>query len=127
MDALEREGGKTYGDIIRAVLVRSGITNPFAGMCNNSLSCGNVERSRLMFDAQRAPENDGEFVEGRSLSRFDPPCRTAHMGDTCGGGLRIDPSNVFVDELGLVARGLNAGWLRDERRHGWIPDCDAHL
>jgi hypothetical protein len=59
-----------------------------------------------------------DLIELGRLAGLEPSLRAAHVGDAGGGGFGVDASDVFVDEFGLVAGGLNAGGLRDECGHG---------
>jgi len=118
VDGFHGESRKADRDVFGAVFVGSGVTDPFAGVGDDGLSGGDVERTILMFDAKRAFENDGEFVEGGSLAGFEPSTGAAHVRDAGRCGLGVDASDVFVDELGFVAGGLDASGLRDQCGHG---------
>ncbi len=89
---------------------------PFSGMRDDSLSGGHFKRTVLVLDAQCPFQNDGELVKLWGLAGFEPARRTAHVGDAGSRGLGVDSSNVFIDEFGLVAGGLNARGLRDQSR-----------
>ena len=73
-----RRGGRRR--CIRRRLRGSGVADPLAGVGNYGLSGGDVDRSVLVFYAQRAFEDDGELVEGGSLTGFEPSGGTAHVG-----------------------------------------------
>jgi hypothetical protein len=113
VDGVHGEGGEADGDIFGAAFVRSGVTDPFTGVSDDGLSGSDVEGSGFVLDVEGAFEDYGEFVEGRSLAGFEPSGGAAHVSDAAGGGLGVDTSDVFVDELGFVAGGLDAGGLRD--------------
>src|SRR5581483_9955615 len=90
-------------------------------MCDYSLPGANIECSVLVLNAQHSLQHDRKLVELRSLSRLDPSRRTAHMGHAGGRGFGIHASDVFVDKLGLVARGLDASGLSDQCGHEFPP------
>ena len=117
MDDLHRECGDADRDVFGAVFVRRGVADPFAGAGDHCLSRSHVERTTLVFDTQRPFQHDREFVEGGSLAGLKPSRGAAHVGNAGGGGLGVDAPNVFVDEFGLVAGGLDARGLRDEHWH----------
>src|SRR5260370_40738829 len=73
-----------------------------------------------MFDAQAPFEDDRELVEGWSLAGLDPAGRATHVGDAGGSCPRVDPPNVFGDQFGFVAGGLDARWVRDQGGHGAV-------
>ena len=112
------EGGETDGDVFGSAFVGSGIAYPFAGVGDDGLSGGDIEGSIFVFNVQRAFEDDREFLEGGSLAGLEPSGGAAHVGDAGGGRAGVDASDVFVDELGFVAGGLNAGGVRDQGGHG---------
>src|ERR1700745_59837 len=70
-----------------------------------------------MRDAQHPFQHNGELVELWSLSRLDPALRTAHVRHAHASRLRIHAADVLVNELRLIPRGLNRGWVRDECWH----------
>lgn len=111
------EGWQADGDVFGAAFLRSGVAHPFAGAGKDCLAGGDVKRSTFVFDAQQPLQHDRELVELRRLAGLEPSLRTAHVGDAGGGGFRIDASDVFVDEFGLVAGGLNSRGVRDEYGH----------
>ena len=80
VDGFHGEGGEADGDVFGAAFVGSGVADPLAGVGNYGLSGGDVDRSVLVFYAQRAFEDDGELVEGGSLTGFEPSGGTAHVG-----------------------------------------------
>jgi hypothetical protein len=105
--------GQADGDIFRAGFVGRGVANPLAGVGDDGLPGGDVERAGFVLDTKDAFENDGELVEGWGLAGLQPSCRAAHVGNAGGGSLGVDASDVFVDELGFVAGGLDASGLCD--------------
>ena len=117
MHRFHRERGEADGDIFGAALMRCRVTNPFSGMGDNSLSGGDIEGTGFMFHAERAFQYDSELVECRSLPWLKPTPGTTHVGHAGGGRLRIDASDVFVDEFRFVAGGLDSRGLRDQSRH----------
>src|SRR5579863_2014756 len=93
-------------------------------MRDDGLSSGDVDRAILVFHVERAFEHDGEFVECRSLAGLEPSGGTAHVGNASGGGIGVDPPDVFIDEFWFVACGLDASGLGDQSGHGfWLPAC----
>jgi hypothetical protein len=122
MYRFHRERGEADGDIFRAALIRCRIANPFAGLGDDSLSRDNIEGAGLairisVFDAQRALQHNGELVEVGSLAGFSPSRRAAHVGDAGSGSLCVDASDILVDQLRFVARGLDARCLGNEYGH----------
>ncbi len=117
MDGVHGKGGEADCYVFGAAFVGSGVADPLAGMGNDGLSRRDVKRSILMLDAERPFEDDGELVEAGSLAGLKPTCGAAHVGDTGRCGSRVDASDVFVDDLGLVADRLDAGGLRDQSGH----------
>ncbi len=113
MDGVHGKRWEADGDVFGAAFVGSGVTDPFAGVGDDGLSGGDVERARFVLDAEGAFEDDGELVEGGSLAGLEPSGGAAHVGDAGGGSLGIDAPNVFVDELGFVAGRLDARGLGD--------------
>jgi len=118
VDGIHGEGGKADGDVFGAAFLGSGVADPLAGVGDDGLSGGDVERTVLVFNVEGAFENDGEFVEGGSLAGLEPSGGAAHVGDAGGGGFGVDASDIFVDQLGFIAGGLDARGLRDECGHG---------
>ncbi len=117
MNGVHGEGGEADSDVFCATFVGSGVADPFAGVGDDGLSGGDVERAILVLDAESAFEDDGEFVEGGGLTGLEPSGGAAHVGDAGGCGLGVDASDVFVDEFGLVAGGLDTSGLLDQGRH----------
>ena len=68
VDGIHGEGGEADGDVFGAAFKGSGVADPLAGVGDDGLSGGDVDGSGLVFDAQGAFEDDGEFVEGGSLA-----------------------------------------------------------
>ena len=118
VNRVHRESRQADRDVLCAAFVRSGVADPFTGVGDDRLPGGNLERSVLVFDAESALENHAELVERRSLARLQPSGGAMHVGDAGGSGLRVDAPDVFVDELGFVAGGWDAGRLRDQGWHG---------
>ena len=123
MDRVRGECGEADRNVFGAAFVGSGVADPFTRVHDDGLSGGDVERPTLVFNPKHALQDDGALVEGRSLARFQPSGGAAHVGHAGGRGLGVDASDVFVDEFGLVAGGLDAGGLRDQRGHGSIKAC----
>jgi len=113
VNRVHRESRQADRDVLCAAFVRSGVADPLAGVGDDGLSRDDVERPILVFHAEGTLEDNCELVEGRSLARFEPAGGAAHVGNAGGGGLGVDEADVFVDELGFVAGGLDAGRMRD--------------
>ncbi len=113
MDGIHGEGWETDRDVFGSAFVGSGVADPFAGVGDDGLSGGDVEGSIFVFHVQGAFQDDGELVEGGGLAGLAPSRGAAHVGDAGRGCAGVDASDVFVDELGFVAGGLDAGGVRD--------------
>ena len=118
---LHRECGQADGDVFGAAFLRCGVAHPLAGVGDDRLSGVDVEQSSVpsVLDPQHSFQHDREFVELGSLAGLEPSLRAAHVGDAGGGSFRVDAADVFVDEFGLVAGGLNSRGLWDECGHEW--------
>ena len=127
MDALHRKCRKAHRDVFRATFLRRGIADPLAGVGYDGLSGVDVQHAAFMLDAEHSFQHDGELVELGSLAGLEPSLRAAHVGDAGGGGFRVDAADVFVDEFGFVAGGLDSRGLGDECGHrvrasgAWLP------
>ena len=108
MHGLHREGGDTDGDVFGAFGARSGVLDPFAGVGDYGLAGFHFQSSAIVSDFERSLQHDGELVEIRLLPGFDPSLRAAHVGDADGGSCGVYAADVFINQLGLVAGGLNA-------------------
>jgi hypothetical protein len=117
---LHGEGWQADGYVFGTAFLGSGVADPFIGMSDHGLSGGYVDRSVFVFDVQRAFQDNGELVEGGRLAGLLPSRGTAHVGHAGGRSLRIDTSDVFIDELGFGAGGLDPGRLRDQGRHKFL-------
>src|SRR3954447_47912 len=90
-------------------------------MGDHSLTGSDVKRALLVLTAQHSLQHNRELVKGWRLAGLDPSTRTAHVGYAGRRRLRIHAPNVFVDELGLVACGLDTCGCRDESVHIQCP------
>jgi len=116
-------------DVFCSAVMRSGIADALPGMRDDGLSRLHIERPFPMCDSQQPLQNDRKLIELGSLAGLDPSLWAAHVSDAGRGGLGVHASNVFVDEFGLIAGGLNAGGLRDQSRHefGAASGCGFRL
>jgi hypothetical protein len=117
-----RERREADGDVFGAAFAWCRIANPFAGVGDDGLSRGDVDRGGLpirlsVFDAKCAFQHNGELVKFGGLAGLGPSRRTAHVGDAGCGRVAVDASDVFVNELRFVAGGLNARCLGNECGH----------
>src|SRR5262245_37907814 len=76
-------------------------------MSNDCLTGGYIDGPRFCLYPEQAAQHDGVFVEFRSLARLFPPGRTLHSSDTDVRVVVVDPADVLLDDLRLVARRLN--------------------
>jgi len=83
----------------------------------NRLPSGYVYGPMEVLHAKRASKHDSEFVEFRRLPRLNPAGGSMHVSDTRQAGLRIHPSDVFLNEFGPVSGRFNANRLGNECRH----------
>src|ERR1700756_843033 len=77
-------------------------------MRNHRLPGKDVKASGSMPHPQPSPNDNGVFLELRRLSRFLPSCGAAHVRHAETFALRIHAAYEFVDDLGHVARCLDA-------------------
>jgi hypothetical protein len=82
-------------------------------MGDHSLACVYVNHAVALLDPQGAVQHHGKFFKFRGLAGFLPASGAAHMGDAgCAGG-GIYSSDIFVNQLGFVASGLDPRRLGD--------------
>ena len=117
MDRIHGKGGEADRDVFGAAFMRRRVADPFPSVGDDGLSGGHLKRTIFMLDAEGAFQHDGELVEGGSLARLEPSGGAAHVGKARRGGLGVDASDVFVDQFGFVAGGLDARGLRNVCRH----------
>ena len=117
VNRLHRERRQTDSNIFRASLGRSGILDPLPTMRNHGLTRHHVHLTILVPHSHHALEYQSKFVELRSLSRFLPSLRAAHVGYADARTVRVHSSNLFVDQLGFASRGGYASGLRYQGRH----------
>ena len=63
-------------------------------------------------------QDNGVFVELRSLPWFFPTFGTAHVGNADGGAGSVDAAYVFVDKFGLVSGRRDASGIGNQGGHG---------
>src|SRR4029077_1376612 len=90
---------------------------PLAGVRHDRLTRTRIENAFLVFDPEHAFEDDGELLELRLLARLDPATRTPHVGDADLIVFGVYSTDVLVDQLRLVAGGLDPSRLGDQCRH----------
>ena len=107
MYGIGRKGWKAHGDIFGALGLRCAVAHPFAGVRHHCLAGVHVHLAAHVLHAQRAAQNHGQLFELGCLPGLLPSARTTHMRDTDVAAAGIHPSDVFVDELGLVPRSFD--------------------
>ena len=115
MHGLGRERWQTDGDLLRAFGMRRAVLHPFTRVGDNSLCGLHVEHTRFVRHAERALENNGEFVEFRCLARFYPAARTADVRDAKSRFTGVHTSDEFLDDFRFVACRRDARGSRDYR------------
>src|SRR5579864_4216445 len=118
MHRLHRERRQTYCNVISSALFGRGVLNPLAFVRDHSLARAHIKRSAFVRDTQRSFQHNCEFLKLRSLPWLRPSLWASHMSDANARRLRVNPSDIFVDELRLVPRRLNGGWFCNECWHG---------
>src|SRR3954451_1411630 len=108
MNGVNGEGGRADRNIFGSTRLRCTVAHPLALVRNDRLSRLDVESAAMAFDPQETFENQGVFVELRSLPGLNPAFRAPHMGYADAGGGGVHPADVFVDELRLVAGRLDS-------------------
>ena len=88
-------------------------------MGDYGLAGGDVDRSTFVFYTQRAFKTIVNSSKSGVWPGSSHPAGAAHMGYAGGCSFCIDSADVFVDEFGLVAGGLDARGLRDQCGHGF--------
>src|SRR5947209_14224065 len=78
MHGFHGEGRQTHGDVLSALGARRRVLHPLPFVRDDGLAGIDVGDAVARDDAQRAAQDDGVFVELRSLSRLDPAARTVH-------------------------------------------------
>ena len=86
-------------------------------MGDHRLAARDVERSLFVRDAENSFQHDRVLVELGRLPRFLPPFRTSHVGDAHVGMFAIHAADKLIDQLRLVSRSFNSGWLKYGGRH----------
>src|SRR5689334_2072853 len=109
MDRLWRECRETNGYIFSR-FGWGGVLDPFARMRDDGLPCADIKFTVFVPNMERSPEHNGELLKFRSLSRFHPSLRAAHVRNTEPALLRIYPAHIFINQLGHVAGGANSRW-----------------
>src|SRR5438552_1607544 len=111
MYRVRREGGETNGDIFCALGCRRAVLDPLAGMRDDRLAGANIQNAASVRDPQEPFQDDGELLEFRSLAWLGPTGRTSHVGDAKPNVAGVHSTNVFIDELRLVAGRFNSSRL----------------
>lgn len=103
MDGIGRECRKADGNVFRG-LVGSGIPDPFSRMRYDGLPGPHFKLSLLVLDPEPSPQDDGVLFEFRCLPGLLPSGGAAHMGYAEAFLFGIQPANIFINDLGHVAR-----------------------
>ena len=90
-------------------------------MGDDGLPRADVDDAIAMRDAKHPLQHQRVFIEFGRLPRLDPASRALHVRNAQRLGRRVDPANVFPDELRLVAHRLDELRPGDERRHDESP------
>src|SRR5690606_38141446 len=93
------------------------VAHPFSRPGDDCLSGAHVERAALVFDAEHAAQDDGDFLEGGSLTGLDPAAGRHHARDADTLVAGVDAAGIFLDALGLVAGSRDDGGSGDEKGH----------
>ena len=118
MRGIERKRRTANGDVLSAFGIRRTIAYPLPFIRDDGLPGMDIERATLEFDAKHAFQHDRIFIEIRSLARLGPAGRAAHMGNAERLGIRINPSDVLIDEFRFRAGGGDARRLFNQRGRG---------
>src|SRR5690606_38198764 len=118
MHRVNRERGQTDGDILGAFRLRAAVAHPFSRPGDDCLSGAHVERAALVFDAEHAAQDDGDFLEGGPLAWLDPAAGRHHARDADSLVAGVDAAGILLDALRLVAGGRDDGGSGNEKRHG---------
>jgi len=113
------KGGEADGDVFGAF--GRGVLNPFAGMGDDALARGDVERAAFVRDAQHALQDYGEFFEFGCLARLDPSGGALHARDAQRLHLRVYAADKLFDDFRLVAGGFDSSRPRNECWHRDLP------
>jgi len=119
MNRLHRERGQAHRNVLSAAFMGRGVAYPLAGVSDDGLSSLHVQGTAFVLDPKGSFQNNCELVELGGLSGFKPSVGTAHVSYAGGRRLRVDASDVFIDQFGFVASGLDAGRLGNQSRHGF--------
>src|SRR5688572_14732428 len=107
MHRIGREGRQANRNVFSAPLFRGTVLNPFPAMRNDGLPSAHLEGLVSSLDAKHALQNNRELIKLRFLTRLYPTCRTLHACNAGRGGLAVHAANVLLDDLRLVAGGLD--------------------
>ena len=118
MNGLRRKGGYANSNVFGTVRIGAAILDPFSSVGNDGFSGPDVKFLLLRLDVKRPSQDESIFVKFRNLSGLKPATGTSHPRNAHGLRLRVDPSDKFFNDLGLVSRGLNNGRSLDKSWHG---------
>src|SRR3954447_9093554 len=90
-------------------------------MGDDGLSGVDVDHAGLRRYAQSAFQDDGVLLGIGSLAGLLPSGGAAHVGDAHRFSAGVHATDVFVDELGLIASGGYASGAVDESRQVCSP------
>ena len=91
--------------------------HPFTAMRDYRLTCGNIDLTISVADAQATLEDYRELIKLWLLSGFFPALRTTHVGNADTGGRGIHTPDIFVDQFGFASCSGDSGRLSDQRGH----------
>ena len=101
--------------------------HPLTPSHQDGLPGQDVHLTGFVLDSQRPGKHDRVFVKVRPLPRLDPPGGRPHPCDAHRGILGVHPADELIDQLGLVAGGLDSRRLFDQLGHRWQSYDDRHF
>src|SRR5437879_10353089 len=106
MHRLRRESRQAKSDVLRAAGKWNRVEDPFAAVRDDGLPGRHIQFAEFMLHSQRAPQDYGVLVKFRSLARFLPAFRTAHVSNAAVRSRRVDTAHVFFNDLRLISSGF---------------------
>ncbi|SRR5581483_6077963 len=88
--------------------VWGGVLDPFPGMSDDCLAGPDFKLATLVAHSKAPLQDDGVFLELRRLSGLLPAGGAAHVRDAEAAFAGVEPPDIFIDEFGHIARGLDA-------------------
>src|SRR5262249_7099249 len=93
------------------------VLDPLARVSDDGLTAANVEMAAPVSHPKQTAQHHSELLELGGLARLDPAAGAAHVGNADVLVARIHAPDVLVDQLRLVACGLDASRRPDKCRH----------